>query len=132
MARKRLARGSAIDFARVERMFYKRFLELRICSEVEVVLENGVLELHRGWEPGPESTVPMTPEVAERLTQLFGDCGISSWKRHYKPEGYMVKDGEGWDLALELDDGSVFKSEGSNAWPENFEKLEEGLVGLFG
>ena len=74
----------------------------------------------------------MAPALADKLTQLFEACDVSNWKRHYKPpKEIRVLDGEGWDLTLVFKDDSVFETGGSNEWPDSFDDLEEGLLGLF-
>ena len=127
-----MKRGSEIDFAQVASMSFKTYVEIVIDSEVEVALENGMLELRRGFFGHPDSVVPITPALADKLTQLFETCGVTNWKRHYEPEPeYIVKDGEGWGLTLTFKDESVFKTDGSNAWPDEFDKLKDGLLELF-
>ena len=130
-AKKRMRRGSEIDFAHVVGMSFKTYAYASIGGEVEVTLEDGVLRLCRGFSDSPDSMAPMAPALESKLTQLFAACGVSNWKRHYEPEGYVVLDGEGWDLKLTFKDGSFFRTGGENAWPEEFDKLEDGLMELF-
>ena len=127
-----MKRGSKIDFAQVSGMSFKTYAYMCIGCEVEVELENGMLELRREFSDNPDSVIPMTPALADKLTQLFETCGVTNWKRHYKPEGYIVYDGEGWDLTLTFKDESVFRADGSNAWPDEFDMLKNGLMELFG
>ena len=132
MARKRMKRGSKIDFAQVKSMLFKTYAYMCIGSEVEIELENGMLELRRGFSEHPDSVIPITPALADKLTQLFETCGVTNWKRHYEPEPEIrVLDGEGWDLTLTLKDESIFKVDGSNAWPDEFDMLKNGLMELF-
>ena len=131
MAKKRMKRGGNIDFKRVTKMYFRLFEYLDTGSRLEIALKDGMLEIRQGWKESPESTFAITPETMDKLTYLFSECGFSRWKCYYKPVGYMVYDGEGWELKLEFNDGLVFKSEGSNAWPEQFDELKEGIVALF-
>ena len=128
-----MKRGSKIDFAQVSGMSFKTYAYMCIGCEVEVALENGMLELRREFSDNPNSIIPMTPALADKLTQLFETCGVTNWKCHYEPpKEIRVLDGEGWDLTLNFKDETVFKTDGSNAWPDEFDKLKDGLMELFG
>ena len=77
--------------------------------------------------------VPFTPDMAEKLAELLGECGVDTWKREYEPpDGWYVLDGYFWNLRIVFDNGDVIESEGSNGWPKTYAKLEIGLVELFG
>lgn len=131
MATKRMKRGSKIDFTQVKCMVFETYHFGRSGDEVEIALKHGTLELHRGIQMEPSSAIAITPALADKLTQLFATCGVSSWKCNYEPKGYIVCDGEGWNLKLVFEDESVFRAKGSNAWPDEFDALKEGLLGLF-
>ena len=132
MAKKRMQRGSKIDFAQVKIMSFKTYVQIHIGSEEEVALENGNLELRHGFKEDLDGIIPMSPALEEQLTQLFEACDVSNWKRHYTPpKDLCVLDGYGWDLTLVFKDESVFETGGSNGWPDQFDNLDEGLLGLF-
>lgn len=132
MAKKRMQRGSKIDFAQVKSMSFKTYAVIQLDSEVKVALENGNLELRHGFMEDLDGIIPMSPALENTLTQLFETCDVSNWKRRYTPpKDVRVLDGYGWDLTLAFKDESVFETGGSNGWPDQFDKLEEGLLGLF-
>ena len=125
--------GRPIDFKRVSEMAFETFVYRNLDGNVSIALEDDKLTLDSGLSDVGESNneISMTAELTEQLTQLFAEFGVSSWKRDYEPEGYIVLDGEGWSLTVIFDDESVFLSQGSNAWPERFDELKEKLVELF-
>ena len=121
-----------IDFAAVRSMTFATFTYIRLGSRVEIALEDGALVLRRGLAADTAGAVEATPSLTGKLTQLFAECGVCNWKRNYKPEGYVVYDGEGWELSLTFEYGSVFESSWSNAWPEEFGAFWDGLCSILG
>ena len=132
MTEKCMKRGSKIDFAHVKSMVFETYFERLFDSGARAVLNGNVLELHRGIRTDLCDSIPMAPALADELTQLFESCSVCRWKRTYEPKGYLVCDGSSWSLKLVFDDGLVFRSRGSNAWPEEWDSLREGLFGFFG
>lgn len=53
-----------------------------------------------------------------------------SWLPIYESE-HDVANGEKWALHVVLDDGMALNSMGLNAWPNGYDTLVEGLLGLF-
>ena len=51
------------------------------------------------------------------LDKLFNGCCLLDWKKNYKPEGYVVLDGESWILEIELADGRRRTWRGNNEYP---------------
>ena len=114
-------------------MAFETFVYRNLDGNVSIALEDDMLTLNSGLFDVGESNneISMTAELTEQLTQLFEEFSVSSWKRDYEPQGYMVLHGEGWSLTLIFDDESVFLSQGSNAWPEGFDALKDGLLKIF-
>ena len=65
---------------------------------------------------------------ATPLLAALDDSGALAWDTHYKNPG--VLDGEHWELLVRYADGTAFKSEGSNNWPEGFDTLYGALRDL--
>ena len=126
--------GSAIDYSKLDELHFEVDSYRTIDSRREVSIENGpggrTLCHVEGF--GAKETLPLTPELADRVVRVLDDCNVAAWSRDYQPVGYRVLDGEEWNLKMVFEDGSVFVSGGSNAWPKEFERLEKGLTGLFG
>ena len=51
------------------------------------------------------------------LDKLLNSCCLLDWKKNYKPEGYVVLDGESWILEIELADGRRRTWRGNNEYP---------------
>lgn len=69
-------------------------------------------------------------EKAEFLDKIW-ELHLGEWRTSYTPErfGCSVLDGTQWELSIEFSDGQKpFKTGGSNAYPYNFDALQE----LFG
>ena len=126
--------GSAIDYSKLDELHFEVDSYGTIDSRREVSIENGPCgrTLCRAEGFGAKEALPLTPELADRVVRVLDDCNVAAWFRDYQPVGYRVLDGEEWSLKLVFEDGSVFVSGGSNAWPDEYERLEEGLMGLFG
>ena len=121
------------DFTKVARFEFRAGAWINISTWYEVEVKprpDGMTALTRKGicESDP---VPFTSEMAERLASLLEGCGITSWEREYEPVGYVVHDGDFWELRVVLEDGTVIESEGSNAWPDEYDRLEKGLRDLF-
>ena len=125
--------GRPIDFKNVSEMAFETFVYIKLDGNVSIALEDDKLTLDSGLFDAEESNneIIMTAEPAEQLTQLFEEFGVNSWKRDYEPQGYRVLDGEGWSLTVIFDDETLFLSQGSNAWPEGFDELKDGLLKIF-
>lgn len=60
-------------------------------------------------------------EFLQRVTE----CGIADWNDAY--QDMTIMDGTGWDIFCKFDDGRFIESGGSNAFPEEFGRLNKTL-----
>ena len=57
-----------------------------------------------------------------KLEELLASCDLAAWQETYERP---VLDGEHWQLELRGADGRVRRSEGRNAWPDEWEAFEK-------
>ena len=57
------------------------------------------------------------------LDKLFNNCFLLDWKKNYKPEDYVVLDGESWVLEIELADGRRRTWRGNNEYPAYWKEV---------
>ncbi len=74
----------------------------------------------------------ISPVSVEEFTNKIESLRIPNWKRNYKPIGYVVLDGESWDVKYEDTDCKACKSSGINAYPANWESFLRVLSEVVG
>lgn len=102
-------------------------------SSIDVELLWGFGHAHydydRGYgERGLSAWRDIDRTEVESLLVAFRDSQVLQWDTYYKNPS--VLDGEHWDVIVRYADGSAFKSEGSNNWPEGFDTLYSALRDL--
>lgn len=71
---------------------------------------------------------PNYPCGKDEFLEEIRELHMGEWRKNYNPErfGYTVLDGTQWEIKIEYNNGHrPVKFSGSNAYPYNFEKLEE-------
>ena len=90
-----------------------------VCTALVLVMLLGLL---------PIGTMAAAPYY-EKVGALEAG-GVAGWQEEYRPEA-CVLDGSSWNLRIVYEDGAEFVSGGSNAWPEGYDELWDGLLALF-
>lgn len=100
-------------------------------ADVELLWEHGHarfdLNLGHG-KRGVSASRDLDRAEVETLLRALSDSAALSWEPRYKNPG--VLDGEHWQLLVRYSNGSAFRSEGSNNWPEGFDVLYGALRDL--
>ena len=73
--------------------------------------------------PGDEDAKGVSDVPVEDFSEKMELLHIESWKKTYEPEGYMVLDGENWDLTYKTVEGKPIVIAGDNAYPKEWNKL---------
>ena len=65
----------------------------------------------------------ISPVSVETFSKKIESIRIPSWGKNYEPVGYIVLDGESWDVKYEDSDNCISKSSGSDAYPANWKRF---------
>ena len=120
----------AIDVRKIREFEFHNncFGNLEQCVSFE--LKDGVARLTRRRGLGGVAELPADARVLEAIARALEACGVAGWQEEYRPEA-CVLDGSSWNLRIVYEDGAEFVSGGSNAWPEGYDELGDGLLALF-
>lgn len=127
--RRRVATGSPLDLTRISWLRFGTFTFLDFESDISFELSDRMVRLRRGVLAEPLERA-VDEEVLSSLADALSAGSVASWERYYEP-AWGVLDGTTWELVIMLDDGCVFESGGDNAWPEGYDRLVDGMLGLF-
>ena len=73
---------------------------------------------------GPFGDFTITEGSWKRLVcKLYDHMFLNDWKHNYRPEGFLIMDGDFWSLDIVLDDGRKRRYHGSNAYPAYWSSL---------
>lgn len=101
---------------------YRGFaLKERVLSEVENPLSQE--EVKR---------IELSDNQFSELCKLLDNAGVRTWKDEYQPEGFLVLDGTSWEFYMVFEGNKAIASKGSNAWPNDFEKLCANVMRILG
>lgn len=119
-------------------MFKKIEYELTVAMlntvKVMIWVENDKLHYSKEilYRPGNTEKDVISPVSVEEFTKKIEALRIDTWKKNYQPQGYVVLDGESWEVQYEDTDGKKSKSSGDNAYPANWESFQELLTSVAG
>ncbi len=118
-------------------MFKKFSISLHVArflgsSNISIWAENGKLHYSKHiFDPESDSFLFEDSDVEDAISdvsledfvQNFEDLNIKKWRKSYEPIGYMVLDGEQWEIRLEFDEGKPINILGDNAYPREWNQL---------
>ena len=88
--------------------------------QYRVSLDGGKAVFEKNTHPQNRDGEDKQQEEAARVRRALEDLHFEYWLADYQPpDGLLVLDGEQWKLAVTYSDGTVFRSGGSNAYPDN-------------
>ncbi|MBO7187253.1 MAG: hypothetical protein J6V68_02515 [Clostridia bacterium] len=69
----------------------------------------------------------------DTFLKLFNNLHIGEWRKNYHTKRFNISilDGEDWSLKIFYNDGKILEYGGCNAYPYNFERLEDLLLYQF-
>ena len=126
---KRIEPGRQILPAEIVRLHYVVESEDDFTRDLRVELNDNKVRLKR-YVPKCEISRPAYNADRQAIARVLSESSASSWLPIYESE-HDVANGEKWALHVVLDDGMALNSMGLNAWPNGYDALVEGLLGLF-
>ena len=127
--RNRVVPSTPLDPSQISWLRFGTFTFLDVENDIAFGLSDSKIWLRRGVFAEPLERAVDTG-VLSALADVLVKASVGSWKQHYEPK-WGVLDGTSWELVIMFDDDSVFESNGVNAWPEGYDALVGGLLGLF-
>ena len=122
------------DFDEIESMRLQYGAVMRI-DRTEFKYDRETLSMTDGSQGFPgfeEHALHLDDSMRDDLAALFEEADVRHWERDYEPVGVAFCDGYSWNLVVRFEDGRVFVSGGSNAWPEAFRELWDGMCVMLG
>jgi len=119
-------------------LFKKLTLEIQaaISQSHTVFIERDRYTIHGLLfeNPDPDNFLNKSGQITENgaaeIDKMIRDARIDTWEREYSE--WEVLDGYSWLLDLELEDGTIIRSGGQNAYPEGWGHLEAAVKRLTG
>lgn len=110
-------------------------LSLAIFNSVKVQIWDEDRKLHYSknvLKPGESVKDAVSPISVEEFSKKIEAMHIDTWKKDYQPQGYVVMDGESWEVQYEDSDGNKSRSSGDNAYPPNWKSFQKLLASVAG
>lgn len=123
---RRLVRPHELDLSMVEevRLSCSVFGPGDCCTRIKCADGRIVVAQGHFFEEVIASVTAGAREL-EKVHEALAYAKVRDWERVYQSS---IDDGEWWDLLIRLRDGSVFVSEGYNAWPDGFDGVFQNLI----
>lgn len=121
------------DFENIETMLLRFGPVFHPFDASEIEYDGATLAITAGWQHDPDrvkGVVIVGGEERAALRSLIAQVDLPHWERRYDDLGML--DGWSWDLIVWFKGKRVFVSEGSNAWPDAFGQLWDGLREIIG
>lgn len=126
------AEETEAEFSRVAEMEYRYRMgeaEVRYALEMKDGCSYARVRLE-GESADDAVTVPVSEDVVEELSELFGTYDVMRWDGFHESERGVLS-GDRFSLSVSFADGNGISADGYMSFPDSFDEVSEGLSEIF-